>query len=529
MKKTLLTFCLFVSFLAYSQLRDDFSDGNFTENPVWSGSITNFVVNSGFELQSASTVASTSALFTPSVAIDNASWEVTVRINYATSSSNYACIYLAASAAMEVQKFHENPVDYSRDANLIASAPPAILPDISLLNGYFVMVGGTADDVSLYRQEGTVKTRLIDGTDKRTDGKIPEIRIRVTRDSLGVFNLYSKLTTETEYFFEGEVEDPDAPTTEWFGLSFTNTASTGSAYFFDDIVVTGNAMAEQPVLLPGAICFNELMVHAPDSSAEYIELYNRSDQKVKLGGKLFATRRSDGSISTGTVIPAGIELEAGAYIAFTSDSLRVRRYHEVGAEARLVQCKWTSLNNDEATLLLLESNRVGVIDSVFYSGRMHHVLIYDSKGVAFEKMHPDLPSSGWENWHSAASSHRYGTPGLRNSQFRDPGADSGELVWLEQSWFSPDNDGSNDRCVIRYSMPEPGYSLKVTILTPDGAPWYELTNGELLGTGGFLAWDGQNRDGRISVPGIYVMMAEVFHAERIVTKRYKMPLLLTIR
>lgn len=510
MTKTLLTFWLFMPVFCFTQVLEDFSDGNFTENPVWAGSTSNFVVNAGFELQSAATIASTSALFTPSVAIDNASWEVSIRINYATSSSNYACIYLAVSAT----EF---------------SAPPALLPDIASLNGYFVMVGGTADEVSLYRQQGAVKTRLIDGADKRTDGKTVEIRIKVTRDSLGFIKLYSKLASETEYFFEGEAEDLNAPSTEWFGVSFTNTASTGSAYFFDEVVVTGNAMAEQPVLLPGAVCFNELMVHAPDSSAEYIELYNRSDQKLRLGGKLFATRRSDGSISTGTVIPAGVELEPGAYTAFTSDTLRVRRYHEVGAEARLVQCKWTTLNNEEATLLLLDADRVSVIDSVMYSSAMHHVLIHDTQGVALEKMHPDLPSWGWVNWHSAASTHRFGTPGLRNSQFREPGEVAGEAVWLEQSWFSPDNDGAFDRCIVHYRLPDSGYLLKLAILTSDGAPWYDLSNGELLETEGFLTWDGRTSDNRISMPGIYILLAELYHPERGVTKRYKMPLLLTIR
>lgn len=505
MKKTLFTFWLILPFFCYGQLRESFSDGNFTENPVWTGTSANFSVNTAFELQSAATAASTSALFTPSVALDNASWEVSIRITYATSSSNYGCIYLAASA------------------------PLSGLPDLASLNGYFVMVGGTADEVSLFRQQGTVKTRLIDGTDKRTDGKTVEIRVKVTRDSLGIFKLYTMLASETEYFFEGEAEDSNAPKTEWFGVSFTNTASTGTAYFFDDIVVSGSAVAEQPVLQPGSVCFNELMVHAPDSSAEYIELYNRSEQKVKLGGKLFATRRSDGSLSTGTVIPAGVELEPGEYIAFTSDTSMVRRHHRVGAGARLVQCKWTSLNNEEATLLLLDTDRSSIIDSVSYSSDMHHVLVHDPGGVALEKMHPDLPSSGWSNWHSAASTHRFGTPGIRNSQFRDPGVATGEELWLEQNWFSPDNDGVADRCIIRYELPSPGYLVKLTILSADGIPWYELATGELLSTGGFLAWDGQNKEGRISRPGIYILLAELYHPEQGVTKRYKMPLLLTIR
>lgn len=505
MKKTLLTFCLFVPVFCYAQLRDDFADGNFTDNPVWKGAGSEFIVNAAFELQSAAAAPSVSSLFTPSPAIDNASWEVSLRINYSTSSSNYACVFLAASA------------------------PENELPDLAALNGFFVMVGGTADEVSLYRQQGAVKTRLIDGADKRTDGKVLEIRIKVLRDSTGTFKLYSKLASENNFFFEGEAEEPNPPKTEWFGLLFSNTATTGNAYFFDDVVVTGQPLAEQPELLPGVLCFNELMINAPDGSAEYIELYNRSDQLLRVGGLVFATKRDDGSFSAGTVLPSATVIKPAEYLAFTPDTAAVRIYHQVDSTAGLVQCKWTTLPNEEASLFLLDPVHNRIVDSVFYSQRMHHVLIHDPKGVALEKMHPDLASSDRNAWHSAASEHRYGTPGMRNSQFRVPGAASGEVLWLEQGWFSPDNDGVSDRCILRYTMPGSGYALRVAVLTPDGAPWYEITSGELLSTEGFIAWDGQNAEGRISMPGIYILVAELFHTERAVTKRYKMAVLLTIR
>jgi len=501
MKKTMLIFCLFVPVFALAQFSDSFSDGNFTENPAWVGMVSQFKVNAALQLQSAATTASTSWLFTASEAIENAVWECSFLIDYSTSSSNYACMYLAADK-----------------------------PDAASLNGYYVMVGGTADEVSLFLQQGTTKTKLIDGADKRTDGKKVNIRVRVTRDSLGLFQLFSKTDTEQEYYLEGEVRDLNLQSSEWFGLSFTNTASTGSLYCFDGVEVSGRKVSNPALpLLPGELCFNELMFHAPDSAAEYIELYNRSEKRLDLSNRSIAVRRTDGSLSTVAVFPAATTLHEGQYIAFTPDTARVRRHHRLPSNAALMQVKWSSLNNDEALLVLMDADKLTVLDSVQYSSGWHHVLINDPKGVALEKMHPDLPSPDANGWHSAASSGNFGTPGMQNSQFRVPGENKGELIALEQDWFSPDNDGLNDRCIIRYSMPQPGYLLRITIFTPDGAIWLEPQLPELLSTEGVVYWDGQNRQGRISIPGIYVLLAELYHPELGLTKRHKMPVLLSIR
>ena len=56
MKKILILF-LILPVIAWSQVMDDFSDGDFTANPTWIGTVTSFKINNSFQLQSDATSA----------------------------------------------------------------------------------------------------------------------------------------------------------------------------------------------------------------------------------------------------------------------------------------------------------------------------------------------------------------------------------------------------------------------------------------------------------------------------------------
>ncbi len=212
MKPTILFFLFFTPLLLNAQVNDSFLDGDFTKNPEWIGTIQNFIINSSGQLQSNAKATSTSYLFTPSEAFVNAEWECSIKITYSTSSSNYASVYIISDNA-----------DISNGCS-----------------GYYVQVGGTNDEVSLFVQQGTKKTKIIDGVDKRTDGNPVEIKIKVKRDNNGNFELFSKLITEADYFLEGKVQDNIVKNSSFFGLLYSNTSTTGSSYYFDDIIVKGD-------------------------------------------------------------------------------------------------------------------------------------------------------------------------------------------------------------------------------------------------------------------------------------------------
>ena len=571
MKSSVLFFFHLMPLLAFSQLFDQFTDGNFSLNPEWIGTTANFRVNNALQLQSSAPAASTSYLFTRSKAVESASWECTFIIDYPTSSTNFACMYLISD-----QPTIENG-----------------------LNGYYVQVGGTADEVSLYVQEGLKKTKIIDGTDKRTDGKPVHITVKVLRDSAGVFSLYSRLAGENNFYFEGETLNTSVIRSEYFGLSFTNTTTTGNAYVFDDVLVTGREVTDvyppqiistslsnfrdisirfseevlfsnfsikinqyesdfddfeysnqilrltlisalenskihmveisgvfdkaghallNPVYnivlsepgVAGDIIFNEVMFHQPDNSYEYIEFYNRSNKLIDCSGWIFATRKPDGTLNTGQKIPSGTLMAPASYLCVTAQPDSLRNYHQSPDTARLIKTGWSALNNETATLVLTNATRDTIFDEFQYFADMHHVLIKNTKGVALERIDPYDASVELRNWHSASSTSGFGTPGYRNSQHREPGivTDTNKFFTTEKAWFSPDNDGLDDVFIVKYEFPENGYSLQFQVMNASGERVFATGMSEIAGTSGKWVWDGSTMKRNAAAPGIYIVAIE---------------------
>ena len=200
MKKSLIILIILLPFYAFSQINETFSDGNFTQNPVWTGTTENFKVNTIFQLQSQAATTSKSYLSTPSEAFEDAVWEFWVKIAYTTSSSNYASVYLTSDRA-----------DVTGDCY-----------------GYYVQIGNTNDEISLYRQEGATKTKIIDGTDKLIDVNPVEVRVKVTRDKSGKFTLYRKLPADADFILEGEeAVDNKVQGSKYFGVLYSNSSKPG--------------------------------------------------------------------------------------------------------------------------------------------------------------------------------------------------------------------------------------------------------------------------------------------------------------
>jgi len=228
MKKSIFTFIILLQInLVFGQFTDNFSDGNFTANPAWSGDIGNFEVDSLEKLHLNDAIANTSYLSTESKAIINGVWEFEVKMDFAPSSTNYSKVYLVS------------------DKQDLSSS----------LNGYYVRIGGQSgdiDDISLYTQTGTNSNEIIDGGDSLVANN-PNIRVRVTRDAVGNWELF--LDTNGVFLTQGTAFDTTIISSDYFGVFCKYTITRSKKFWFDDFNVSGSFLVDtiRPVVITAQI------------------------------------------------------------------------------------------------------------------------------------------------------------------------------------------------------------------------------------------------------------------------------------
>ncbi len=201
--------------LAAAQLHETFSDGDITQNPAWRGNTGSFTVNDAQQLQSNGPAITGTTLYlaTPSQAVVGVVWEFWANLQLATSSGNYADIYLIS------------------DSEILDSAATS---------GYFVRLGGTPDEVSLFRKDvGKAAVNLIDGEDKTLGSSNNVVRIRVSRSINYEWQLEIDLTgTGENYVRQGAAADSTYRRSGYFGLLLQYSSANSQKFFFDDFSIT---------------------------------------------------------------------------------------------------------------------------------------------------------------------------------------------------------------------------------------------------------------------------------------------------
>jgi len=215
MKKILLISLLLFCKNTFSQVSDSFSDGDFSQNPAWSGDVNYFQINAQKQLQSQgqALASQTISLSTASLQSLNASWTFFVQLNFDPTTTNFVRIYLTS------------------DKEDLKSS----------LNGYFVQIGetGASDGFNLYRQSGTSLTKIIAGAQKtRANANVILARIKVTRDTAGKWDLFTDVSGGNNFINEGNVIDNSFTTSAFAGIFCRYaTASRYNQYFFDDFTI----------------------------------------------------------------------------------------------------------------------------------------------------------------------------------------------------------------------------------------------------------------------------------------------------
>ena len=164
------------------------------------------------------------------------------------------------------------------------------------------------------------------------------------------------------------------------------------------------------------------------------------------------------------------------------------------------------------------------IDSFDYREDQHFALLDDEKGVSLERLNPFSITQEDGNWHSAASTVGFATPGLENSQFIQDNNIIDEILFIPEKTISPDGDGFQDLLIIQYETDQPGYLLNAKIFDLQGREISYFIQNELLSNKGTFSWEGTSDGQEKARLGIYVLWFELFDLNGQVTTK-KMPII----
>jgi hypothetical protein len=289
---------------------------------------------------------------------------------------------------------------------------------------------------------------------------------------------------------------------------------SGNALEGSHSVFIGNAFEAAPE----EVVINEILFNPPTGGNEYVEIYNRSNKVIDLRYLSITSRKpSDGSFNTAyplTILPLFLYPEE--YAVVTKERNLVCGFFDCHEESLFAEpASMPSLANASGCAVLLNNITNEIVDQLYYNENMHSKGISNKKGVALERIRPDVPASDVANWVSASSQSGYGTPGYVNSQY----SNLTEIDTPKNNSVTIEYPSSgNNLYGIRYHLDKAGYNCRLFIYDSIGRMVERIANNDLLGSQGVIYWNGKNASGR----GIYIVYLEVFDQSGNVYK-YKTP------
>lgn len=258
------------------------------------------------------------------------------------------------------------------------------------------------------------------------------------------------------------------------------------------------------------IVLNEILFHPRSGGEDFVEIYNRSDKFISLKDWALANVDAAGTMANSRAISnTNFVLPPKHFLVLSQSATSIKnQYFKAVGENILEMASLPSFPNEKGTVILLDANK-RVFDRFDYSEDLHHALIDDKSGVSLEKTDYNIASSQPSNWHSAAASEGYATPGYANSQVMPLNANVSFTI--EPEIFTPDGDGIDDVTQLKFKLDTPGYLANIYIFDSNGRMLKQLAQTQLLGTNDIIIWDGKSGNNDIVAVGYYIILVELFN------------------
>ncbi|MDR2083384.1 MAG: lamin tail domain-containing protein [Bacteroidales bacterium] len=260
----------------------------------------------------------------------------------------------------------------------------------------------------------------------------------------------------------------------------------------------------------GDLLINEILFNSSENTSDYVEVINVSNKIISLRDIDFCVY-SESSTKVYSIGYANTLIYPDEIKMFSSnlEGLDVTYpYHN--ADNFIISKNFPNLNNEEACVGL--QNKYGkIIDKLCYNSNMHFVFLKDKKGVSLERISVFRPSEDKSNWHSAAQTYGFGSPGVENSQtILTNNNDFASAIEINPKVFSPNNDGIADVIEICCNFSDPENLVTVIVFNVKGFPVKYLAKNEYIISSECLYWDGVGDNGMTVPQGNYIIVVDMF-------------------
>ncbi len=261
----------------------------------------------------------------------------------------------------------------------------------------------------------------------------------------------------------------------------------------------------------GDLLLSEILYRPESSGAEFVEVYNASDEIIDLGLFRIYIGSSVSKIGQGLLRP-------NQYWVITNDSDNLNSTYPFLVDSLISSEKLPRLTDGGKLITLrLDDSSETIIDSFSYSPDLHSPLLDDDRGVSLERIDFSV-SHTKANWHSCIDEKYYATPTKQNSVFGDLFISREEFSFYVSPVISPNGDGNQDEFIISVSGNTAGYFVSAMVINLSGQPLHSFIRKESLSLLPAMDWSPIYN----LTSGHYFIVLEVYNDEGF-RKIYRFP------
>lgn len=248
---------------------------------------------------------------------------------------------------------------------------------------------------------------------------------------------------------------------------------------------------------------SEILFNPFSYGVDFIEIHNTSGKYLNLNQWAFSNEEETVFIDTTIIInPFGYKVFS------TSPENIIINYPDAKEENVVVIEKLPKWPDDEGKIMLINPDG-NTCQYFHYHQNYHHPLLEKQDGVSLERISYSISENDPNNWHSAAATSGFATPGYINSQASTNG--SIDFFNADPKVISPNGDGNNDYTLINYKLNQEGYIGTMSVFDSEGRFIKKICQNQTFGIEGLIKWDGTDENNTRVSTGYYLILLEIFN------------------